>query len=109
MPRFITLSIRRLPLGTTAQDVRKHILNCVPDSNPIVGPLVREAHKPKLHTTVTLQQDTDAACNEAFRMLHASEIFPQKPDKPFDTSSLAVSRDFVGVTTVAEHEDPQFE
>jgi len=109
MPKYTALSIRGLPLGTTAQDVRTHILNNVPDSFPVIGPIVREAHRPMLYTSATIQQESEIACKTARERLNGSKFFPRNPDKPLDHSALIVTQDFLGVTTVAEHDDPQFE
>jgi hypothetical protein len=109
MPKYLTVSIRNLPLGTKIQDVGNHINSLVPDSHPAVGPLVPDSNYQTLSTSVTLQTESDKACEAARTKLHGSTFFPKNPERPQDNSVIVVSKDFLGPTTIAEHKDPQFE
>lgn len=109
---YLALTIRNLPPGTTAQDVRNHIHGLASGLNPQpnVGPIVKDPNQPTLYTTVTIRQDSEAKCKELRDTLNFSDFYPRSPQNPNNLHShINVSDEFLGVTTVAEHEDPQFE
>ncbi|GAB1311439.1 hypothetical protein MFIFM68171_01649 [Madurella fahalii] len=106
---YLTLTVRDLPLGTTAQDVRDHINRRFTNAQPLVGPLVKDPNRPSLYTVVTVRQDSDSQCRELRDSLNLSKFFPQKPKTAVVDSQIAVSDEFLGVTTLAEDEDPQFD
>lgn len=108
-PAFLNVTVRNLPPGTTRDDVVRHINGIVLGAQPKVGPVVLDADKRMLHTSVTLQLDSDAACRNACAALHGSRFYPLNPEQPNQSADLAVKEDFLGVTTVAEHDDAQFE
>lgn len=106
----MTLTVRNLPLGTTQQDVEDHIKRMCSDANPVVSPVVKESTRPMVYTTVTIRQDTDYKCKDLRDRLNLTPFFPRRPQNPeVRESKINVSDEFLGVTTVAEHKDPQFE
>ena len=111
MPRdaYLTLTVRNLPLGTTAHDVRDHILRYDSTANPQVGTVVRDSNRPSLYTTVTIRQDSDDKCKALRDGLNLKDFYPRTPETPGASSKISVNDEFLGVTTIAEHENPQFE
>lgn len=106
---YLTLTVRDLPPGTTAQDVRHHIDRRHKNAQPVVGPLVKDPNRPSLYTVVTVRQDSDYQCRTLRDNLNLTKFFPQQPTTSVVESQIAVSDEFLGVTTLAEHENPQFE
>ncbi|KAK0718730.1 hypothetical protein B0T21DRAFT_55204 [Apiosordaria backusii] len=106
---YLTLTIRNLPPGTTKQDVCNHINARFQNARPEVGPVVKDSNGHTLCTTVTVRQDTEDKCKTLLRDLNLRKIFPQYPTTEMKESELNVSDEFIGVTTLAEHDDPQFD
>jgi hypothetical protein len=106
---FITFTVRNLPLGTTDQDVRNHVNSRVSGAQPLVGSIIREPTRQLCYTTVTIRQDSDGDCRAARDKLHGSTLYPQAPISEVRSTQIIVSQEFLGVTTLAEHEDAQFE
>lgn len=106
---YLTLTIRNLPPGTTAQDVRDHIGRIYANAQPAVGPIVRDSNRQMLYTTVTVRQDSDEKCRALRDALNLKTFFPRAPETHIRESKIMVNDEFLGVTTVAEHKNPQFE
>lgn len=106
---FLALTIRNLPTGTTKQDVIDHINRAASNACPVVGPIVRDPNQPTFYTTVTIRQDSDDKCKTLRDKLNLTEFFPRAPQTNVRDSKIVVNDEFLGVTTVAEHENPQFE
>jgi len=106
---FLALNIRNLPSGTTPQDVVDHINRRASNARPVVGPIVRDPTQQTYYTTVIVRQDSDAKCKALSSKLHLTEFFPRAPESPVRDTKITVSDEFLGVTTVAEHDNPQFE
>jgi hypothetical protein len=112
MPNFayITFTVRNLPLGTTDQDVRNHINSLVSGNpNPLIGAVIEESSRLLCYTIATIRQDSDSGCKAARDRLHGSTIYPSAPTSFLRDSQIIVNQEFLGVTTIAEHEDAQFE
>jgi hypothetical protein len=106
---FLALNIRNLPAGTTPQDVVDHINRRASNARPVVGPIVRDPTQQTYYTTVVVRQDSDAKCKALSSSLNLTEFFPRAPESPVRDTKITVSDEFLGVTTVAEHDNPQFE
>lgn len=106
---FLALTIRNLPAGTTAQDVIDHINRAASNARPVVGPIVKDPNQPTFYTTVTIRQDSDDKCKALRDKLNLTEFFPRSPETYLRDSKITVNDEFLGVTTVAEHENSQFE
>ncbi|KAK4171898.1 hypothetical protein QBC36DRAFT_382216 [Triangularia setosa] len=106
---YLTLTVRNLPPGTTKQDVCNHINARYQNARPEVGPVVKDPNGHTFCTTVTVRQDTEDKCKTLLRDLNLRKIFPQYPTTDMRESELNVSDEFIGVTTLAEHNDPQFD
>ncbi|KAK0628411.1 hypothetical protein B0T17DRAFT_152656 [Bombardia bombarda] len=106
---FLTLSIRNLPMGTTAQDVCDHINRSYSNAQPTVGPIVKEPNRPRLYTTVTIRQDDSDKCKSLRNGLNAKPFIPRHPTTNVKETEIKVNDEFLGVTTVAEHDNPQFD
>ncbi|KAK5653066.1 hypothetical protein OQA88_9352 [Cercophora sp. LCS_1] len=106
---YLALAIRNLPAGTTAQDVREHINRVASNPQPVVGPIVKDPNRPTFYTTVTIRQDSDDKCKTLRDKLNLTDFFPRAPETVVRDSKIAVHDEFLGVTTVAEHEDAQFD
>ncbi|KAH0556608.1 hypothetical protein GP486_005557 [Trichoglossum hirsutum] len=98
-----TVSVRNLPPLTSREDVENFFNGSIPGCSPLVGPLVKDSHVDALCTTVTLQ--TGDACKLAYAKLN-NQLFRATRGGEGDVS---ISSDFMGVNTVAEHNDPQFD
>jgi hypothetical protein len=103
-PSYVTFTVRNLPLGTTEQDVQNHINNRVRDARPLVGAIIQEPTRPLCYTTVSIRPDSDS--KDWKEKLKGSVIFPVASQR---SSQINVSQEFLGVTTLVEHEDAQFE
>ncbi|KAJ4402710.1 hypothetical protein N0V85_005256 [Neurospora sp. IMI 360204] len=106
---YMTLTIRNLPLGTTEKDVFEHIRRQRPDSDPIVNPLTKETNQRTLCAVVTIRQETEEKCKALRDRLNLTRIYPKHPAGDVRDSAVMVSDEFLGVTTIAEHDDPQFD
>ena len=106
---YMTLTIRNLPLGTTENDVFEHIRRQRPDSYPVVNPLTKETNQRTLCAVVTIRQETQEKCKALRDKLNLTHIFPRHPASDVRDAAVMVSDEFLGVTTIAEHDDPQFE
>ncbi|KAK3498668.1 hypothetical protein B0T13DRAFT_503097 [Neurospora crassa] len=106
---YMTLTIRNLPLGTTENDVFEHIRRQRHDSDPIVNPLTKETNQRTLCAVVTIRQETEEKCKVVRDKLHLTRIYPKFPAGDVKDSVVMVSDEFLGVTTIAEHDDPQFD
>ncbi|KAK3497159.1 uncharacterized protein B0T23DRAFT_437943 [Neurospora hispaniola] len=106
---YMTLTIRNLPLGTTEDDVFEHIRRQRHDSDPIVNPLTKETNQRTLCAVVTIRQETEEKCKVVRDKLHLTRIYPKFPAGDVKDSVVMVSDEFLGVTTIAEHDDPQFD
>jgi hypothetical protein len=106
---YLTLTVRNLPLGTTAQDVTDHINRHCSGTKPVVRPLVRDLNRPRLYTTVTICQESEDKCRAVRDRLNITQIYPRTPTSEVRESSITVNDEFLGVTTLAEHETPHFE
>jgi hypothetical protein len=106
---YMTLTVRDLPPGTTAQDVCDHINRRRANAHPVVGPLVKDPNRPSLCTVVTIRQDSEYLCRTLRDSLNLKTFYPRNPTTTVTESQIAVSNEFLGVTTLAEHENPEFE
>ncbi|KAK4197803.1 hypothetical protein QBC40DRAFT_308773 [Triangularia verruculosa] len=106
---YLTLTVRNLPPGTTKQDVCNHINARFQNARPEVGPVVKDPNGQTFCTTVTVRQDTEDKCKILLRDLNLRKIFPLYPTTDMRESELNVSDEFIGVTTLAEHDNPLFD
>jgi len=95
-------------LGTTDQDVRNHVNSRI-GAQLVVGSIIRESSRALCYTTVTIKQDSDGECKAAREKLNGSAFYPQSPTSDLRNSQISVSQEFLGGTTLVEHEGAQFE
>ncbi|KAK3330784.1 hypothetical protein B0H66DRAFT_74682 [Apodospora peruviana] len=106
---YLTLTVRNLPLGTTKEDIIGTINRLYQNAQPVVGLLVKDANRASLSATVTIRQDTDEKCRQLRDNLNLKDFFPRAPETEVVESKIVVNDEFLGVTTVAEHENAQFD
>ncbi|KAK4189032.1 hypothetical protein QBC35DRAFT_514333 [Podospora australis] len=106
---YMTFSIRNLPPGTTKDDVRALINTAKGDAAPRVGQLIKAPNLKTLTTTVTLRQSSVEKLKDLRNKLNKTTIFPENPTSSMVTSEIAVSDEFMGITTLVEHKDAQFD
>ncbi|KAK0730844.1 hypothetical protein B0H67DRAFT_528030 [Lasiosphaeris hirsuta] len=106
---YLTFAVRNLPLGTTENDVYDHITRKHHSAKPTVGSLIREPNRRALQTIVTIRQHAEWKCKMLREEIKERKFRPARPATNVRESDLDVDDEFLGVTTVAEHENPQFD
>ncbi|MCJ1399803.1 hypothetical protein MMC11_003006 [Xylographa trunciseda] len=102
--RGLTLSVRNLPPEATKRDVQAYFNGVVHNAHPFVGSLVKESQGDTLCATVTL--DSEEACKRACRELDGREV---RAPRGYGAHQIRVDQGFLGITPLADHEDPQFD
>ncbi|MCJ1383089.1 hypothetical protein MMC17_006202 [Xylographa soralifera] len=100
----LTLSVRNLPPEATVRDVEGYFNGVVHNAHPFVGSLVKESQVDTLCATVTL--DSEEACKKACRALNGREV---RAPRGHGAYQIRVEQGFLGITPLADHEDPQFD
>ena len=100
----LTLSVRNPPPKATKRDVECYFNGAVHNAHPFVASLVKESQVNTLCATVTL--DSEEACKKAYRALNGREV---RAPRGHGVHQIRVDQGFLGITPLADHEDPQFE
>ncbi|MCJ1436336.1 hypothetical protein MMC27_005714 [Xylographa pallens] len=100
----LTLSVRNLPPEATKRDVQGYFNGAVHNTHPFVGSLVKESQGDTLCATVTL--DSEEACKKACKALDGREV---RAPSGHGKHHIRVDQGFLGITPLADHEDPQFD
>ncbi|KAK3363108.1 hypothetical protein B0T25DRAFT_526318 [Lasiosphaeria hispida] len=106
---YLTFAVRNLPPGTTAKDVHDHITRKHRSARPVVGSLIWEPNRRALQTIVTIRRSADWKCKVVREEIKHRIFRPGRPETDVRESNIDVDDEFLGVTTVAEHENAQFD
>ena len=100
----LTLSVRNIPPEATKRDVVDFFNGRIHNACPFVGSLVKESQGDSLCATVTL--NSEEACKKACKELNGRELYASRGH---GAHQVRVDQGFIGITPLADHEDPQFE
>jgi hypothetical protein len=109
---YATVSVKNIAPTANEDDVLRFFRERIPDSDPIVSPLIQDTNSPTKSTTITFKGKNKAACQKSIRSLsNLSQC--DLSDSAGITSTLSFSGDFLGLTVLANNcapdEDPYFE
>jgi hypothetical protein len=109
---YATVSVKYISPTANEDDVLRFFRERIPDSDPIVSPLIQDTNSPTRSTTITFKGKNKAACQKSIRSLSNSSQCDLS-DSAGITSTLSFSGDFLGLTVLANNcapdEDPYFE
>ncbi len=112
MEQYVTLSVRRIAITASTDDVQNFFATKIPGGDPVVNSLVSDTNCVFQNATVTFKGRTKVECNATIKRLQDTK-HRTLVDGAGTTSILDFDVDFLGLTELANRcandEKPYFE